>query len=336
VVAYSASGEEEHALQQQGIVVHALGAGSKLAKLRAVRRWAGEFQPEIMHGFMKRASGLAVLANLPLRRSRIVGSDMSTASYGRRKPELWGALALFTLADLVVTQTEMNRRSLGRMAPWLRRRIRIVRNGVDTHKFQPMARPPQAGPFRFICVGTVYGVKNPVRVVEAVRLLAQECGGTFRLDWYGRRGMGGPASCSSEYHQAVELVARYGLEPWVTFHGPIHDIERVYPMADAVVHASLQEGIPNAVVEAMASGLPIVVSRVSDLPLLVETAQNGFVCDERSPDSIAQAMRSMLETGPAERDGMRVRSRDLAVQWFGRERFISDFEELYQSLLRGT
>jgi glycosyltransferase involved in cell wall biosynthesis len=179
-------------------------------------------------------------------------------------------------------------------------------------------------------------VKNPVRVVEAVHHLAQEAGTRFRLDWYGRFGMGPAGSRSPDYEAAVDYVRRHDLGPLITFHGPRTDIEQVYREADAVVHASLQEGIPNAVVEAMASGLPLVVSRVSDLPLLVETARNGFVCDEHSAVSIAEAMRGLLMTPPAERQAMGERARELAVRWFGRERFIREFEALYTSLTGGA
>jgi glycosyltransferase involved in cell wall biosynthesis len=187
--------------------------------------------------------------------------------------------------------------------------------------------------FRFVCVGTVYRVKNPVRVVEAVRILTERGHNVFRLDWYGRLGMGGPEARSADYEQAAEWVSRQGLDDRVTFHGPRGDIERVYPEADALVHASLQEGIPNAVVEGMACGLPVVVSRVSDLPLIVETAKNGFVCDETSPVAIADAMQRLLETPPAERAAMGTRSRELAMRWFGMDRFVSEFEALYRSLL---
>ena len=108
-----------------------------------------------------------------------------------------------------------------------------------------------------------------------------------------------------------------------------------YQSADAIVHVSLQEGIPNAVVEAMACGLPVVVSRVSDLPLIVSTARNGFVCDERSPESIAEAMERMLATDPDQRSAMGARSRQLAVDWFGADRFVEEYEQMYCELVSG-
>lgn len=333
VMTYTAAGKGAEELAQRGVPVRSPGAGSKAAKLALVRSWLRTFRPDVLHGSMKRASSLAVLANLPARRCRVVGTDMSTASYSRHKPDLWVALLLYAFADAVVTQTEMNRRNLARLAPWLARRLRVIRNGVDTERFRPVERRNSTGPFRFVSVGTVYRVKNPVRVVEAVHLLTQRGYRDFCLEWYGRPGLNADGAPSEEFQRAGELVRRLGLEQHVHFMGPRSDIERVYPTADALVHASLQEGIPNAVVEALACGLPVVVSRVSDLPLIVREANNGYVCDETRPESIADAMESLLRAPPAERAAMGARSRELAVRWFGMDRFIGEFETLYRALV---
>lgn len=333
VALYDESDGREDWLAARGVVVRYGHGGSRLAKIRWMREWISSAQPQVVHGFMKRASSLAVLGNFPSWRARIVASDMSTATFGRHKLALWGSLALFALADVVVTQTETNRRSLCRLAPWLKRRLRVIRNGVDTERFRPAESLRPVGPFRFVSVGTVYRVKNPVRVVEAVHHLRQRGCRDFVVEWYGRLGLNANGAPSVDYLRAEELVRTLGLGAHVRFMGPRHDVERVYQTADGLLHASVQEGIPNAVVEGMASGLPIVVSRVSDLPLIVQEAQNGFVCDETRPESIADAMEALMRSPLAERKAMGRRSRDLAVRWFGMERFVGEFEALYQELI---
>jgi glycosyltransferase involved in cell wall biosynthesis len=238
---------------------------------------------------------------------------------------------LFRWADVVATQSVMNERNLKRLAPWLRYKVQVVRNGVDTDRFTHSPRN-SGTEFCFACVGSVYRVKNPVRVVEAARILCDRNVRPFRISWYGRRGLGAAGAVSDDYRTASDLVKRYGLHDVVTFYGETAQVEDVYSTADALLHVSLQEGIPNAVVEAMASGLPIIVSRVSDLPLLVEAAQNGFVCDETSPAAIADAMGRMLLTDEEARTGMAKRSRELAVQWFGLGRFTDDYLALYKQI----
>lgn len=330
---YDGEGAWDSWLASRSVVIRHGRPGSRVEKVRWMRDWLSAARLQVIHGFMKRASSLAILGNLPSRQVKIVATDLSTATYGRHKPVLWGALFLYALADVVATQTETNRRSLARLAPWLRRRLRVIRNGVDTERFSPAQRRGHGEPFCFACVGTVYRVKNPVRVVHAVQLLIERGVRGFRVEWYGRPGLdeGRP---SEAYRQATTLIATRGLSDYVQFFGPRSDIENAYRTADAFLHVSVQEGIPNAVVEAMACGLPVVVSRVSDLPVIVAAAKNGFVCDETRPESIADAMEAMFHTPAMERAAMGARSRELAVRWFGMERFVGAYEALYQELLK--
>ena len=325
VAAYDGPGTFDQWVTMHGVTVRHGGGGSRIAKVQWLRRWLATFDPDVVHGFMKRASSLAVLATLPERRPAVVGSDLSTATYSRRQPVLWASLVLFAFARLVVTQTEMNSRSLKRLAPWLHRKVVVVRNGCDTARFLPAAGPRPARPFRFLSVGTIYRVKNPVGVVEAFRRL-RDRGFEGSLDWAGAPGSDG------QYVEAQRRISAYGLEQVVRFVGRQPRMEEVYPRYDALVHVSVQEGVPNAVVEAMACGLPIIVSRVSDLPLIAREAKNGLVCDETDPGAVADAMQALVEMPAAERELLGIQSRAFAERWFGRERFLDEYEALYSRL----
>jgi glycosyltransferase involved in cell wall biosynthesis len=148
----------------------------------------------------------------------------------------------------------------------------------------------------------------------------------FRIDWYGRLGLKGDGQPSAEYHEAMREAKAHGIADIVTFHGETSNVVDAYRSAHALVHPSVQEGFPNAVVEGMACGLPIVVSRVSDLPLVVNEARNGFVFDETDPIAIADAMQKMMALSPDVRAAMGERSRELAVRWFGLDRFVDEYE----------
>lgn len=331
VACYDGEGTFDTFVEEGGAKVLRMSGGTKADKVGAIREWIRTYNPDVVHGFMKRASSLAVLANLPKRRCKVVASDLSTATYARHRPDLWVSLALWVFADRVATQTEVNRRSLCLLAPWLRRKVVIVRNGVDSARFVPPERLEDGPAFRFLVVGTVYGVKNPIRLIEAARILRDERCGPFAVRWVGPTSRAGRQT--EEYRAAIALLERYGLSDVVSFAGPVGRVEEEYRRADCLVHVSLQEGMPNAVVEAMASGLPIVVSGASDLPLLVKEAQNGFICDGYTPQAIALAMRRMMELGREERSNMGKRSRKLAVGWFSKARFFDEYEEMYRQLV---
>ena len=201
------------------------------------------------------------------------------------------------------------------------------------HVFCPIPKS-EGDIFRFLCVGTVSEIKNPVRVVEAVRILSQQTNHRFILNWVGRCHGYSNGQPIHAYAKAQQLIDEYGLQDLISFKGLSQSVVEDYRHADVLVHVSVQEGIPNAVVEGMACGLPIVVSRVSDLPLIVEAGQNGFVCDAFEPEDIARAMKSMLEVETSERYAMGYRSRKLACEWFGLQRFVTDYELQYQGIVK--
>ncbi|MDH4195284.1 MAG: glycosyltransferase [Nitrospirota bacterium] len=336
IFCYNAVGEGafDSYVQERGVKLHRMiGGGSKFQKLLGIKRWTETFRPQIVHGIMKRASSLAIISNLPWGRFGVIASDYSTATYAPYKPSLWGALVLFHLADCVVTETVANQNSLCRLAPMLRDKLRVIRNGVDDTRFCPT--PKLVGKvFRFLCVGTVSEVKNPVRVVQALRILRQQTTQPFTLEWVGRYqniSKGGPTQA---YLKASQLIDEYGLHDMISFKGLSESVMNEYQRADALVHVSVQEGIPNAVVEGMACGLPIVVSRVSDLPLVVEAGDNGITCNAFDPMDIARALKAMLEMQLSDRMAMGFRSRKLASEWFGLQRFVTDHEKQYLDMIK--
>jgi glycosyltransferase involved in cell wall biosynthesis len=334
LLTYDGASPFDEALRAASVSVRTASASGRTQKVRATAAWFAEFRPNVVHAVMKRASSLALLARLPRSHPAIIATDMSTATYGRRSPILWGSLVLFGLADRVVTQTELNRANLERLAPWLRGKTEVVRNGLDVDRFVPASPPREdSEEFRFCVVATVSAVKNPERVVRAVAELRRRGARGFQVDWYGRLSTGEPTDAAA-LHPAVRLARELAVDDAMCFHGDTDHIEASYQRADALLHASLQEGFPNAVAEGMACGLPVIVSRVSDLPLVVEMAQNGFVFDERDVASIADAMARMLATPPAERRAMGQRSREIALAWFALDRFASDFENLYRRIAR--
>lgn len=332
VCCYDGPGFYDSPLREKGVAVRTETGANKIEKLRLVRRWLEAFEPQVLHAFMKRASSLAVLAAVGRKGPRIIASDLSTATYAPRRPSLWASLVLFRWADCVATQTEMNKASLERLAPFLKGKVRVLRNGVDTVRFE--RRPlPGVEPVMLLVVGSVTKVKNPLRLIRALHVVRQRSEVPFRVTWVGRTGLGGKNPETSEFAKARALMDDLGVTDILTFAGETRDVESAYHAADALVHVSVQEGIPNAVVEAMACGLPLVVSRVSDLPLIVEDGRNAFLCDADDEESIANAIERLLARSNEERMSMGLVSRQLAERLFGLDRFIGEYEEVYTELI---
>lgn len=86
-----------------------------------------------------------------------------------------------------------------------------------------------------------------------------------------------------------------GVGESVIFLGYRKDVSKICSCADVFLHTSYQEGLPVAVMEAMACGIPIVASRIRGNVDLIEDGVNGFLCDPEDAEGFADKLRTLLE-----------------------------------------
>lgn len=198
-------------------------------------------------------------------------------------------------ARAVVTISDYNRAFLtdhcgARALP----KIHVIRCGVDLDAFPPKSEEPEAErPVEILCVGTFYEVKGHPHLVEACRLLAER-GRAFRCRLIGE----GPDRDALE-----RQVHEAGLDETVLFDGPRSRAEVIGAMqrADLLVLPSVptasgrREGLPVVLIEAMASGLPVIATGISGIPELVRDDVSGLLVPPRDPVAIADAVERLAD-----------------------------------------
>ncbi len=149
--------------------------------------------------------------------------------------------------------------------------VTLIPNGVDMASFRQNTRPQRNFPLRLLCVARLIERKGQKQLIEAVHLLSQ-AGVDIRLDLIGT-GDAQPAY--------QEQVKQLGLEDKVRFLGyvPRQWIPDHYASADVFVLASYSEGMSVATLEAMAAGLPLVVTHTGGTADLVVEGVNGLTFD---------------------------------------------------------
>ncbi|UUY03528.1 glycosyltransferase family 4 protein [Svornostia abyssi] len=176
-------------------------------------------------------------------------------------------------------------------------RLVVVRCGVDTERFAPdLDRPrPAAGPLRVLCVGRLVPDKGQELLLRALALL-QDRGIEAELVLAGD----GP---SRERLEAACKTLR--LNSSVRFLGSVGQDRMldVYGDADVFCLPSFAEGIPVVLMEAMATGLPVVTSRIMGIPELVEDGVSGLLVPPGRVEAIADALEE-LHRDPARRHAM--------------------------------
>ena len=176
-------------------------------------------------------------------------------------------------------------------------KVVVIRCGVDTQLFQTRPannrRESPTKPFTVLCIGTMYEVKGHTYLIEACRLL-QERGMHFICNLVGD----GPFRTA-----LTEQVAQAGLVERVRFLGQRTrgEVIKLLQGAEVLVVPSIptrsgrREGIPVVLMEAMASGLPVVASGISGIPELVEDGQSGLLVKPRDPQAIADALERLYD-----------------------------------------
>lgn len=208
-------------------------------------------------------------------------------------------------AAFAVTISEDNRRVIVETCgPALADRVAVIHCGVEPAAYAPPSDDRDADPgaaLRIIAIGTLHEVKGQTHLVEACRLL---------------RERGVAASCvivgdGPDRAALSRQIGDAGLEGSITLVGHLTESAVIDALhaADVLVAPSVptrrgkREGIPVVLMEGMAAGLPVVASRLSGIPELVEDGLSGVLVPPADPASLATALTE-LAADPARRRRM--------------------------------
>ena len=227
---------------------------------------------------------------------------------------------------------------------YLERSVRVpstqisqIYNGVDTERFAPPAGKrtvipgcPFVDPRLWLvgAVGRMAPVKDPLMLVRAffrARQLSAEARSRMRLLMIGD----GPL-----HAEASRLLADAGLTSCAWLPGERSDVADILRGIDCFALPSLAEGISNTILEAMATGLPIVATRVGGSSELIEDGLSGRLVPPANSDAMAQAVVAYLsDPVSARRQGRAARL--VVERKFALTQMVAAYEQVYQSLLPG-
>lgn len=165
-------------------------------------------------------------------------------------------------------------------------KIHVARLGVDLQEFSPVDRPSTNAPLQIVCVGRLVPAKGQHILLNAfARLISQNH--SIHLTFVGD----GPDRLSLE-----QSVASLDLSGHVTFRGALnHDQTREQLMqADIFTLASFAEGVPVALMEAMAMGIPVISTYIAGIPELIRHGIDGMLVPPSSVEALAAVIESLV------------------------------------------
>lgn len=228
------------------------------------------------------------------------------ARYNWLYPALTPVLRRIWRAATVVTAMSAEQQCLAhRTVPSLN--LPIIANAVDLDTFHPPDPPRQAGEINIVCVGRLIERKGQHHLLHAFAALRAQSSQPLRLTLVGT----GDAE-----RLLRRLVAELHIADAVTFTGFVsHEaLPAVYRQADIFVLPSQNEGMSIALLEALASGLPVIVTDTGGTAELVQTARNGFICAWADVPALTAALRLLIQD-PRLRHRMGARGRQIASRF---------------------
>lgn len=279
---------------------------------RAVRR--SGFRPDVVHAhfFLAGAPAVALARGVP-----VVITEQWSIFLPEDPMQLTPALRriaryAYGRAARVLPASEALQRGIE--AEGISGRFTVVPNVVDTTLFHPGG----ARNGRVLAVGLLYEAKGYEYLLEAVSLVDG-----VELDVVGD----GPLRAELE-----ALAARLGIAGRVTFHGllPKPEVARLMAQSELFVLTSRYDNNPCVVIEALASGLPVVATAVGGVPELVDAA-SGRLARARDPQSIAAELAAALD-GIAGYDRTAIAA--AASRRFGREAVGEQLAKIYDEVTR--
>lgn len=293
-------------------------------------------KPDILHSYRDKANFWARLAAARAPVPVVITAVRSRAMHiVHLATEQW----LSTRSDRVIANSEGVRRELVGLAGVEPEKIQILHNFIDVEKFHPPdAEERRAARARWGLRDDELALLLPGRI----GLQKHQLGLAFALARLKRAGRLPPRlrvllagrNRDKMYSFVLPRVLRaLGLDGIVTFLGPVNEMVSLYHAADALVMPSLYEGLPNAVLESHASGLPAVVSHAANIDQLILDGRTGFEVPTFDSEALAGALGRLFALTDAERRAMGARGRVHIAAKFSIDRVLDETVRLYDGLL---
>jgi glycosyltransferase involved in cell wall biosynthesis len=283
-----------------------------------IAAWLAAERPDVLHAFLLAPSFWSLLAVRRLARGRrpafVVGERNTKVGEGLTERAL--QRFVYRRADAVTANSALAARLLCERLGVPEERIHYLPNGIDLAAWDrarsepcPLALAP--GRFQVGVIGRLEPQKGQRLVLEALSLLAPERRARLAVWLVGGETRGGayPAELRAE-------IARRGLGDVVRIEPPVAAVAALFARLDALVLPSQREGFPNVLLEAMASGLPCIATRVGDVPQMISDGESGRVVPPGDAAALARALEELLEAEPEARAALGRRARaEVEKRW---------------------
>jgi len=291
--------------------------GNRLGRLTTLRRCLNADRIDVVHAWLFIANAFAWMANVG-RHCPLITSARNCKRQGR----LLDALnrRAFAASNAIVVNSQEVAGYIERIYNAPRDRIAVIYNAVDTDRFHPAAETEHHPPC-VMMIGRLVAQKNPALFLRAAAAIRTQVPAThFRIV--------GDGPLRAEVESQISAL---GLRECVEVMRERGDVPELLRQTDVLWLTSDWEGLPNVVLEAMASGVPVVATDVGGTREVLHDREGGFVIPPGDCNALVSRSLPLLTDGALRRRfSVAARAR---AQAFAPERMASQMLALYQRLI---
>lgn len=287
---------------------------------------------DIIHSFLHTPNFYAEVAGTLAGTNKIIISERDLDIFNRKTTILRKKL-FHRLSDVIIVNSYAAKKSLVEVVGIDSTKISIIYNGIDTNKFKLYPEESirdlrrelmlDEEAFVIIHVGTISGVKNHFCLLRALVIVNQMTDRRIQILLVG----------GLEDKELVTKLTRFieenNLSKQVRFLGRRSDVPLLLNIADVAVLPSLWEGCPNAMLEAMACGRPVIVSDVSDNSKIIEEGKSGFLFENDNHQQFADKILKAINLNKEQRVAMGRYGRNIIERDFTIEKLVEKTCALY-------
>ena len=298
---------------------------------------------DIVHSFLFSADIASRLAGRLARTKLVIGSERG-ANYVVKKRRMLACRLTRTCIDIIIanskTGAEFNSRTFGHPIC----NYRVIYNGVDTKRFKPRDKVTNRKKLGISKENRVIGIvaalkaeKNHSMIFHAFKKVLESYPDCLLLlvgdQLYGNVNLRGDICDTGKYRSRMNnLIGRLGINDRCMFLGNRKDVECIYPACDVTVLPSVNEGMPNVLLESMACGIPVIATSICDNPHIVQEGETGFLVELDDVGGMADRLLTLLKNDTL-RQEMGQKARKWAMDEFSHEKLAKNTEAVYLEAL---
>ena len=292
-------------------------------------------QPDLLHCFFTLPSGSCGLYckkifNVPYITSAL-GADVPGFNIGDWRLNAYHALtkplskSIWKNSSHIVANSHSLQETCNKFSP--ESEIEVISNGVDTELFYPDKNKKfKTNEVQFLFISRLMPQKGIDTLIKACDVLNKREITNYKLTIVGEGHLKG---------LMFSLIDQYGIREKINYLGwkDLEELPEIYRKADIFILPSVMEGMSSVVLQAMASGLPIIASRVKGFEEILEENVNGLYAEYNNPGQFANAIEKLIES-PGLREKMSQKSLEKS-KLFSWETIAKQYLELYEKTVFG-